>query len=92
MKKKIITAVIEPVSITLTKKQDKWILKFIERDHSDNNRQERIILVDVKVMPPKEKFIIVRYEETQGTDYLNFISFEESSSFFGKNKNDGGGK
>ncbi len=88
----MITAVIEPVSVTLTKKQDKWILKFIERDHSDNNRQERIILVDVKVLPPKEKFIIVRYEETQGTDYLNFISFEEWSSFFGKNKNDGGGK
>jgi len=51
-----------------------------------------MILIDVKIMPPKEKFIIMRYEETQGTDYLNFISFEDPSTFFSKSKNDGGGK
>lgn len=86
--------VIEPKSIALTKKQDKWIITFVERDESGDNRQERMIFVDVKTTPPKEKFIIVRYEVSRGKegDYFKFLNFEDPQQFFSKNKNDGGVK
>ncbi len=86
--------VIEPKSIALTKKQDKWIITFVERDESGDNRQERMIFVDVKITPPKEKFIIIRYEVSRGKDgdYFKFLGFEDPQQFFAKVKNDGGVK
>jgi hypothetical protein len=86
--------VIEPKSIALKKKQDKWVITYVERDESGDNRQERAFFVDVKINPPREKFIIVRYEVSKGKDgdFFKFIAFEDSQHFFAKSKNDGGVK
>lgn len=40
MTKKMYVEVIEPKSTALTKKQDKWIIIYVERDESGDNRQE----------------------------------------------------
>jgi|GEM_PF-1935491 len=94
MRKKMYVEVIEPKSITLTKKQDKWVITYVERDESGDNRQERAFCVNVKINPPREKFIIVRYEISKGKDrdFFKFIAFEDYNQFFTKNKIDGGVK
>lgn len=94
MKKKMFIEVIEPKSIALSKKQDKWVITYVERDFSGDNRQERMFWVDVKINPPRDKFIIVRYELSKGKDgdYFKFIAFEDPQQLFGKNKTDGGVK
>ncbi len=56
MRRKMYVEVIEPKSIALTKKQDKWIITFVERDFSGDNRQERMFWVDVKINPPMSDF------------------------------------
>lgn len=86
--------VIEPKAIVLTKKQDKWILTFVERDFSGDNRQEQQFYIDVKINPPRDKFIIVRYEVSEGKDgdYYKFIGFEDPQQFFNKGKVEGGVK
>lgn len=91
MRRKMYVEVIEPKSIALTKKQDKWIITFVERDFSGDNRQERMFWVDVKINPPRDKFIIIRYEISQGKDgdFFKFIAFEDHQQFFTKTKNDG---
>lgn len=95
MRKRMYVEVIEPKSITLNKEQTQWILTFVERDLSNDNRQERTFWIDVKTNPPRDKFIIIRYEVSKGGkkgDYYNFISFEDPGQFFSKTKNDGGAK
>jgi hypothetical protein len=94
MKKRMYVEVIEPKTITLTKDQKQWVLTFVERDLSNDNRQERTFWIDVKINPPRDKFIIIRYEVSQSKkgDYYNFIAFEDPGQFFGKNKNEGGVK
>lgn len=94
MRKRMYVEVIEPKSIALTKKQDKWVITYVERDESGDNRQERAFFVDVKINPPREKFIIVRYEISKGKDgdFFKFIAFEDPQQFFAKSKNDGGVK
>lgn len=94
MRKKMHVEIIEPKSIALTKKQDKWVIIYVERDESGDNRQERAFFVDVKLNPPREKFIVVRYEISKGKDgdLFKFIAFEDYQQFFTKNKNDGGVK
>lgn len=91
MRKKMYVEVIEPKSITLSKKQDQWLLTFVERDLTGDNRQERTFWIDVKTNPPRDKFIIIRYEVSQSKkgDYYNFIGFEDPQQFFSKTKNDG---
>jgi hypothetical protein len=47
--------------------------------------------VDVKINPPRDKFIIIRYEIFQGKDgdFFKFIAFEDHQQFFAKTKNEG---
>lgn len=94
MRKRMYIEVIEPKTITLTKDQKQWVLTFVERDLSNDNRQERTFWIDAKINPPRDKFILIRYEISQSKkgDYYNFIAFEDYQQFFGKNKNEGGVK
>lgn len=91
MKKKMYVEAIEPKSITLTKDQKQWILNFVERDLENDNHQERTFWIDVNINPPRDKFILFRYEVSKSKkgDYYNFNSFEDPGQFFGKTKNDG---
>ena len=94
MRRKMYIEVVEPKSITLTKDQTQWILTYVERDLIGDNRQERTFWIDVKTNPPRDKFIIIRYEVSTSKkgDYYHFIAFEDPQQFFGKAKSEGGAK